>query len=147
MREDAAMIQPGQKGPLQVLFLTLTTLVAGVFGSCVGFIWGLSTPLLSGDAGGTFLWTMGWTAIGAIQGACVAAAFHLGRAAALRPSCRLILATGGLGTSVVALSLWRALGAGATLSLAMAMGLSIMCAAPLCAHLFSRRQLAPGLPV
>ena len=132
--------------PLQVLLLTVTTLVAGVFGACVGFVFGLSTPILSAGHGGEVFWALGWTLIGALQGAAVAAAFHLGRGA-LQPLCRMILAGCGAATCLVALGLWRALVAGAGLSLVIALGLLAMCAAPLGAHLLSRRELAPGLPV
>ena len=131
--------------PPKGLLLTVTTLVAGIFGACVGFVFGLSTPMLNG-ADGAFLWALGWTAIGAVQGGSSAAAFHL-RAPALLPACRLIIAASGLLTSLTALGLWRALGAGAGLSLAMAAGLGAMCAAPLGARLLSRRRFAPALPI
>ena len=132
--------------PLQALLLTMTTLVLGVFGAALGFVFGLSVPLPLASGTAACLWLLGWTAIGSLQGACAAPAFHLGRGAQLG-LCRLIISVGSALTSLLALALWQALGRGAGAALALSSGLCAMCAVPLCAYLFGRREIGPGIPL
>jgi hypothetical protein len=134
--------------PKALLFF-MAPLLFSLVGSCVGFVFGLSVPLPVERAGALYLWVLGWTTIGSIQGACVAPAYQLGhgRPPALRPFSALLLLSGAMATSLLALSLWQVLGHSGRLSLTLAGGLLFMCAAPLSAYLFARREPAPVLPV
>lgn len=131
---------------LHALTLTVTTLLTSLLGSCVGFLWGLAVPLPAHDLPAAPIWALGWTALGGIQGACVAPAYWLTRAAALRSLCRLVLTAGGLATTLIGLALWQASGRSGPLSLGMSLGLSVLCAMPLGAYLLGRREAAPALP-
>jgi hypothetical protein len=136
----------------KALLFSLSTMVLCILGSCVGFIWGLSTWI---GGPGASLWALGWTAIGSVQGACVAPAWYLGlgldhgnaQDLDLRFFASFVLGTGSLSTSMLALVLWQSLGQSVPVSLSLGLGLSLMCATPLCAFLLARREIAPSLPV
>lgn len=131
---------------LKALMLTVATLLFGLIGSCVGFVWGLSCGPREADAA---LWALCWTAIGSLQGACVAPAWYLGQShrGELRGWSAFLLSSGCGTTSILSLGLWHTLGKDPHLSLVLGVGLLFMCMTPLVAYLFARRELHPGMPV
>ncbi len=152
MRGHGGEVRQNLPGPgasvYLAVFLTILTLLLGTLGAAVGYAWSL--PSLVSGVGFTdkadLLWVLGWTAIGSIQGACMAPAFCLGQGREMYGWSRLILCAGSLATSLVALSVWQALGRGKELSLAIACGLSLMSIAPLLAYTLARRPRAPRQP-
>ncbi len=125
------------------MFLTLLTLFLGALGACVGYAWSLPSLLMPVLSRADFIWVMGWTVIGSIQGASLYPAFCLGQGQELRGLSRFLLGLGNLATSLVALSVWHDLGRGKALSFSIACGLSLMCAAPLLAYFLARLRPTP----
>ena len=112
----------------------------------MGYVWSLPSLLQPAVTREDLLWVMGWTAIGSIQGACLAPAFCLGQGREFCGWSRSLLCVGSIATTVVALSVWHGLGRGRELSLAMACGLSLMSAVPLLAYTLARRAQSPRFP-
>lgn len=126
--------------------LLLTSLSLSGLGAVVGRACSLallSAAQVQAEPEAALLWLLGFTLLGAIQGALLLPAALLGQRRlpdALRAGASGALLLGSLCTCAVAVLLWRQLGAGPQLSLLIARGLLLLCAGPLLAFAMTRRR-------